>query len=110
MTETVSNRSEPDSRQVLRDKLRGLRRNISKQQRTLFDTAIQQHLLTLIESRSIVSLAAFWPFDGEPDLLPALQQLERQGIQLALPVIRKTPASPSMIFRQFCIPAILLPI
>jgi 5-formyltetrahydrofolate cyclo-ligase len=50
-------------------------------------------------------VAAFWPFDGEPDLLPVLDLCLREGIQLALPVIVETPGRPSMIFRQWSLAA-----
>jgi len=87
MTESVSHNSARHSRQVLRDKLRNLRRDISNRQRTQYDQAIRQHLSALIEARSISSLAAFWPFDGEPDMIPLYRQLLDQGIKIALPKV-----------------------
>lgn len=75
------------ARQVLRDKLRDLRRDISSHQRAQHDQAIRQHLAALIESMAISSLAAYWPFDGEPDVIPLCRQLLDQGINIALPRI-----------------------
>jgi 5-formyltetrahydrofolate cyclo-ligase len=85
----------------LRKKIREQRRNIRAPERLALDSAINRFLATFIDESRVRTMAAFWPFDGEPDLLPALHQLERQGIQLALPVIRNTPGSPSMIFRHW---------
>jgi len=87
MTEPVSHSSARHSRQALRAELRKLRRDIGHTERAQFDLAIRQHLLALIEARSISSLAAFWPFDGEPDMIPLYQQLLDQGIKIALPKI-----------------------
>jgi len=87
MTEPVSHSSARHSKQALRDKLRRTRREIKNRQRAQYDQAIRQHLLALIEARSISSLAAFWPFDGEPDMIPLFRQLLNQGIEIALPKI-----------------------
>jgi len=87
MTEPVSHSSARHSKQALRDKLRRTRREINNRQRAQYDQAIRQHLLALIEARSISSLAAFWPFDGEPDMIPLFRQLLNQGIEIALPKI-----------------------
>ena len=87
MTEPVSHSSAGHSRQALRDKLRSTRRDVSSRQRAQYDQAIHHHLLALIEDRSVSSLAAFWPFDGEPDMIPLYRQLLDQGIEIALPKI-----------------------
>ena len=78
------------SRQKLRHKLRGMRRDISDRQRARFDQAIRRHLLQLVESRAASSLAAYWPFDGEPDMIPLCRQLLVKGVEIALPKIAAT--------------------
>ena len=93
----------------LRKKIREQRRNIRDRERLALDSAINRFLATYIDQFHVRTIAAFWPFDGEPDLLPALHRLERQGIQLALPVIRKASASPSMIFGHWTIGATMEP-
>jgi len=87
MTETINQPSAKLSRQLLREELRNQRRGISSLQRARFDKAIRQHLLALIEMREISSIAAYWPFDGEPDMIPLYRQLLDKGIELALPKI-----------------------
>lgn len=87
MTEPVGHSSARHPRQALRAELRKLRREIGNIERAQFDLAIRQHLLALIEARSISSFAAFWPFDGEPDMIPLYRRLLDQGIKIALPKI-----------------------
>jgi len=87
MTDSVSHHPDGIPRQVLREKLRNMRRDISHQQRSRFDQAIRQHLLDLIKTKTITSLAAYWPFDGEPDVIPLCRQLLEQGVGVALPKI-----------------------
>ncbi len=87
MTESSSQASTQDSRQELRLKLRIMRQDIAIQQRRRFDQAIRQHLLQLVESRTASSLAIYWPFDGEPDMIPLCGQLFEKGIEIALPKI-----------------------
>jgi len=76
-----------NSRQKLRDKIRRIRRNINQQQRARWDQMIQQNLLQLIESMAASTVAAYWPFDGEPNLIPLCKQLLDEGIEIALPKI-----------------------
>jgi len=87
MTESASQTSAQVSRQALRHKLRAMRRDITSRQRVCFDQAIRQHLLQLMESRAASSLAAYWPFDGEPDMIPLCKQLLEQGVEISLPKI-----------------------
>jgi len=73
--------------QLLRDELRQRRRDIPPHMRSTHDQAIRGHLLQAISSRGITSLAAYWPFDGEPDLVPLCQQLMSSTFEVALPVV-----------------------
>ena len=85
----------------LRRKIRAQRRNIDAPDKLALDSAINRFLATYVEESRVLTIAAFWPFDGEPNLLPALELLECAGIRLALPVIGEEPARPSMIFRHW---------
>lgn len=72
---------------LLRQRQRQLRRALDAQERGRLDESIRAHLRRLIASRGVRTVAAFWPFDGEPDLVPLLRQLTADGIGLALPVV-----------------------
>ena len=75
----------------LRQQLRARRLDLALSQRSDFDDLIRQHLYQLIDSRIPVSgnlsIAAFWPFDGEPDITPVCRRLWDLGGEIALPVI-----------------------
>jgi len=75
------------SNKLLRKELRQRRRDIPSRLRLAHDRAIQMHLLQLIRSQQIGSLACFWPFDGEPDLLPICKKLIADDCKIALPVV-----------------------
>jgi 5-formyltetrahydrofolate cyclo-ligase len=85
----------------LRKKIREQRRNIDAVEKLALDSAMNRILMTYLDQCQVQTVAAFWPFDGEPDLLPTLDLLERSGITVALPVIEDIPGKPSMIFRQW---------
>jgi 5-formyltetrahydrofolate cyclo-ligase len=90
MTESASQTPAQVSRQELRRKLRDMRQDIASRQRVCLDQAIRQHLLRLVESRAASTLAAYWPFDGEPDMIPLCKQLFDKGVKIALPRIAET--------------------
>lgn len=75
------------SMQSLRYDLRNMRREIAGPQRIQLDQAIRKHLAKLVESLVVSSLAAYWPFDGEPDIMPLCAQLAGDGVDIALPRI-----------------------
>lgn len=91
----------------LRKKIREQRRSIDAPDKLSLDSAINRFLTTYAEESHVQTIAAFWPFDGEPNLLPALELLESAGIRLALPVIGIVSASPSMIFRHWMTGAVM---
>ena len=85
----------------LREDIRNLRRMLGADEKQARDSAINRFLTSyLVEYRPRVT-AAFWPFDGEPDLLPSLDLLQREGVQVALPVIGNISGSTSMTFRKW---------
>ena len=85
----------------LRKRIRRERAAIGAEQRQAWDAAINRQLLEHAARTGPGVLAAFLAFDGEPDLAPALAQLEHQGTRLALPVIVDEPTRPAICFRQW---------
>lgn len=76
-----------DFKSSIRTHLRHLRSDLSAPDRAKYDAAIRQHLSVLVKSRQSHSIAAFWPFNGEPDITPLFRQWLAEGIQIALPVV-----------------------
>ncbi len=76
------------SRSNLRQQLRALRNGLSDAQRRAHDLAICDNLLELIRTHRAETIAAYWPFNGEPDITPLCRQLMAEGCRLALPVIK----------------------
>lgn len=76
------------SRSNLRSELRALRNGLSGAQRSAHDRAIGHNLLELVKSRHSHTIAAYWPFNGEPDIAPPCRQMMAQGCRLALPVLK----------------------
>jgi 5-formyltetrahydrofolate cyclo-ligase len=96
--------SEPSQtalKQKLRDEMRRARREIMPASRQQLDPAINNHLLQFAEAGAITSVAAFMSFDGEPDILPAMQALADSGAVVALPVIADGAGQASIVFRQW---------
>ena len=85
----------------LRKRIREARGALDPEQRRQWDARLNRHLLDFATRRHFRVIAAFVAFDGEPNLAPALDQLSRQGVRLALPVIRERPARAEICFRQW---------
>jgi len=85
----------------LRAELRLRRKAIDPCERQLFDKSINQALLELVEQLHVSALSAFLPFDGEPDLRPALATLSRNGVQIALPVVAEGIDGKTLQFRHW---------
>ncbi len=93
------------SQQILKTRLRAevrLKRvGIAEKQRVRRDRAINEHLLNHAEQARPMVITAYSAFDGEPDLAPALMQLEEKGMKVALPVIMDEPGRSAIAFRQW---------
>ena len=76
-----------DSKPELRRQLRLSRNNLSTRTRTHLDTEIQRQLLQLVIEQKARSIACYWPFNGEPDIMPVCRQLMANGCEFALPVV-----------------------
>lgn len=93
--------SQKTKKSSLRNELRAQRRQLNESDRLSLDASINHFLATFIAEHRPTKIAAFWPFDGEPNLLPTLEAADQQGTQIALPVIRQGPAGRSLIFAQW---------
>jgi 5-formyltetrahydrofolate cyclo-ligase len=76
------------SKSELRKTVRQRRAALAVDQRQRLDAAINRHLLDCVSRLEPGLIAAFMAFDGEPDLAPALRDLERRGVRLALPIVQ----------------------
>jgi len=85
----------------LREENRHLRAGIGEQERRRLDSEINRHLLEFSEQSKPSVIAAFQSFDGEPNLAPALTELRKGGVRVALPVVLDAPDKPLIIFRQW---------
>jgi len=85
----------------IRKEIRELRRSIDPATRRKLDSIINRTLVELAEKAGCTSLSAFFSFDGEPDLRPALEILARRGVQIALPIIVRTTDTAELQFRSW---------
>lgn len=85
----------------LRTKIRKTRSRIDPALRKKHDKLINQHLLEYIGNSGHEVMAAYAAFDGEPDLMPALELLEAKGLTVALPVIEDEPGRAVISFRKW---------
>jgi 5-formyltetrahydrofolate cyclo-ligase len=86
---------------ALRAQIRQRRRDLDPIEKERMDSAVHLGLATLVSEVQPACVAAYWPFDGEPDIRPALNLLERQGIRIALPVIDTSSVVSAMKFRHW---------
>jgi 5-formyltetrahydrofolate cyclo-ligase len=84
-----------------RKQVRALRNKLSDANRQSMDSALQRHLIKLVAQKCPRIMTAYWPFDGEPNLLPALNLFLDREITLALPVLQQSAGGPNIIFRQW---------
>ena len=75
------------SRTELRQFLRQQRQAITPEHKSLLDAELGKQLLLWCQQNTPASLAVYWPIQAEPDLRPIYQQLQEQGVQLALPMV-----------------------
>ena len=86
---------------ALRTRIRQQRRALDPVKKQELDTAIQMGLTVLATELQPACIGVFWPFDGEPDLRPAVELLAIEGVRIALPVICPSVAGASMKFQQW---------
>jgi 5-formyltetrahydrofolate cyclo-ligase len=86
---------------LLRKELRHQRGSLEARRRESCDVAINAQLIDKVQKENYRVVAAFLAFDGEPDLLPALQTLSRKGVRLALPVIHEVSGRNYITFQEW---------
>lgn len=86
----MSARPGSESKSDLRLRYRQERRRIDPVTRAQWDASIRDSLLALPGMQAGARIAAYWPFDGEPDLRPALEALHERDIHVHLPLIPHT--------------------
>jgi 5-formyltetrahydrofolate cyclo-ligase len=74
---------------ALPNELRARRKQLKAPDRHSLDVSINHFLAKYIAAYHPATIAAFWPFDGEPNLLPTLEATNQQGTQIALLQNRK---------------------
>lgn len=89
-------------RRAERARLAGLREGLNQAGRAQVSGRIAGHLGRVLGDRGVrrgCVLSGYWPIKGEPDLRPALADLHRAGVTIALPVV-ETRAAP-LVFRRW---------
>lgn len=86
MTDARAERPD-ECRKRLRGDMRKKRAALDGSTRAAFDDTIRQHVARLVGDLNCRKIAAYWPFNGEPDLTPLFEPLVASGCQLALPVV-----------------------
>lgn len=89
-------------RRAERARLAGLRKGLSQAGRAQVSGRIAGHLGRVLGDRGVrrgCVLSGYWPIKVEPDLRPALADLHRADVTIALPVV-ETRAAP-LVFRRW---------
>lgn len=76
-----------------RQRLIAERLKIQSSQRTVFNQAVAGHIDVVLSASNPKIIAVFWPFRGEPNLLPWMKERQETGAIWALPVVA-VPKSP----------------
>jgi 5-formyltetrahydrofolate cyclo-ligase len=97
----VPNQKSPKSQ--LRKEIRRKRAGIDEAQRKHWDASINQQLDQYLIQANPRVVAAYLAFDGEPELMPSLASLEKQGVKLALPVIQDAPGKAVITLRHWSV-------
>ncbi|NLN68033.1 MAG: 5-formyltetrahydrofolate cyclo-ligase [Alcaligenaceae bacterium] len=88
-------RTAPMNNQEIRKWLTTSRQALSASIREKYSGQIRRHFMTWFRQfsrehpQSSCRIAGFWPIKEEPDLIPLLTELDRQGHELSLPRITK---------------------
>lgn len=76
-----------NSKERLRQQLMVERQALHEHQRVRLDRKICSYLLRYLDDIDALRLAAFYPFRGEPNLIPAMEALHHAARRIHLPVI-----------------------
>ena len=90
----TANSEDPDGahdvgrwRKAERERLIAARLALSVVEREKYGRAIFRDLDELLGAVPVMIVSAYWPFRGEPDLRPWMQQTHARGVVVALPVV-----------------------
>lgn len=86
-------------RRAERTRLVKARLDIGAEERRRHSEAIARELDGFLGELSGKIVSGYWPFRGEPDLLPWLESLDARGIVCCLPVV--VAAGAPLVFRQW---------
>jgi 5,10-methenyltetrahydrofolate synthetase len=81
------------TKEDLRRALLAKRQSIIGDLRRQTDAALGARVYAWWQHNSVRTLAVYWPIQGEADLLPTYAELARNGVRLALPVVRAPGAA-----------------
>lgn len=85
----------------LRTGFRALRRDIPEENRQRMDHAINEAIQGIAAERNAARVTGYLAFDGEPDISPALNRLNRAGVIVHLPVIGTGGDHDALTFRRW---------
>jgi 5-formyltetrahydrofolate cyclo-ligase len=77
------------SKRELRYRLRNLRRSLPTQEYQQLSKAIVENIRGLEPFKSARVILAFYPFDGEPDISPLLEEILKKGKDLLIPKVEQ---------------------
>jgi len=86
------------AKRALRRQYRTARRTLDARTRARFDEDIREHIRHAPQFQRAGCFAAYWAFDGEPDLRPLLDRMSARGVAIALPVLG---SGRTMTFREW---------
>ena len=74
-------------KRALRRALLDVRRSISEENHTRWNTVISERLDLWFQTHPVTTMGVFWPINKEPDLLSWYEKMSAHGVSLSLPVV-----------------------
>jgi 5-formyltetrahydrofolate cyclo-ligase len=84
-----------------RKDVRARRASMAEDERLARNQAINEAVMRLVHNEEPATVAAYFSFDGEPDLAPALREMAADGVRLAMPVVRDAPGKAIIVFHAW---------
>lgn len=84
---SVTTNNSQEAKRALRKALKEVRCTIDAPTKVQWDAHIGAQVVAWWRRRQVPVLGVYWPLPGEPDLRAAYAELDRAGVQLALPVV-----------------------
>lgn len=83
----ATERPSADDKDEFRAWMMAERAALGDEERRRLDHRLRTHLLHFVDEREFIDIAAYFPFNGEPDLMRALKALHLVGRRIHLPVV-----------------------